>query len=412
MWRDTVVLIVGEGGARLLGFVAWFWLARELGPASYGVVTIGMTVLTYALWPSDLGLVQIGLRETALPSSRRRLPLGSIFRLRLMLGLLSMLLAGLILFATVDRQDVLLVSLLFLGAVVPTIMQSEWYFQGKQRYAAVAVMRYIFGGLFLGGVVVLVQRSGDFVRVPIIYGVAILASGLTALYLYRGDDPPWGKVSGEETEGWRDVLRLALPVGSGGFLVQGVQVLPPLILALVATDEVVGYFSAAFRLVLAAMIVDRIFIAIYFPRITALHAEGPIPFAEGLRRAFLPVLIGAFLLSLLLSLFSEGLTTFLYGEEYTEAAMSLSILAWFAFGSIMTSFFSYPLLAVGIERAYFRSSLLSTTLTAMLIVVFSVTSGLVGVSAALAAGEVLTALLMYREFRLGVGVTLLPTRNR
>ena len=410
--RDTVVMVMGEGGARLLGFVAWFWLARELGPASYGVVTIGVTVLTYALWPSDLGLVQIGLRETALPSERRRLPLGSIFRLRLLLGLISTLLAGLILFAAVDREDVLLVSLLFLGAVVPTIMQSEWYFQGKQRYGAVAVMRYIFGGLFLGGVVLLVQGSGDVMRVPIIYGVAILASGLTALFLYRGDDPPWGRISGGETEGWRDVLRLALPVGTGGLLVQGVQVLPPLLLAVVATDETVGYFSAAFRLVLAAMIVDRIFIPLYFPRITALHAQGWTPFAEGLRRLFLPVLIGAFLLSLLLFLFSDQLTLLLYGEEYGEAAMSLAILAWFPVGSIMTSFFSYPLLAVGIERAYFRSSLTSTTLTAALIVILSFTSGLIGVSAALAAGEVLTALLMYREFRRGVGVTLLPTRNR
>jgi hypothetical protein len=47
-----------------------------------------------------------------------------------------------------------------------------------------------------------------------------------------------------------------------------------------------------------------------------------------------------------------------------------------------------------------------------MIVVLSFTSGLLGVSAALAAGEVLTALLMYREFRRGVGVTLLPARNR
>lgn len=405
------MLVLGEGGARLLAFVASFWLARELGPSSYGLITIGMTVLTWALWPSDLGLVQIGLRETALPHERRRLPLGAIFRLRLMLGLLSTLLTGLILLVVVERQEVLLISLLFLASVVPTIMQSEWYFQGKRRYGAIAVIRYLFGGLYLLGVVLLVRGEEDVMAVPVLYGGAIVVAALAAFFLHRRDDPPWGRVSGEESQGWRDVLRLSLPVGTGGLLVQGVQILPPLVLAIVATDETVGYFGAAFRLVLAAMIVDRIFIALYFPRITALHAEGPERFAAGLRRVYLPILVGAFLFSLLLSLFSEPLTLFLYGEAYTEAATALAILAWFAFGSIMTSFFSYPLLAVGIERAYFRSSLISTLVTAVLIVVLSLSSGLLGASTALAVGEVLTALLMYREFRRGVGLRLLVGRN-
>ena len=405
--RDSAILMAGEGGARLLAFIASFYLARQLGPEAFGLITIGMTVLTYALWPTDLGMAQIGLRETALDQPKRRLTLGSIYRLRLSIGLGSLAVAAVALLLFVENERTQLISLLFLGGVIPTILQSEWYFQGKRRYGAIAIVRYLFGGVFLLGVLLLVSDTSHLMHVPLIYTAALAAAALAALFLYRGEDAPYRHGEGRERSSVRDVFNLSLPVGMGGVLVQGVQMVPPLILALVASEATVGYFGAAFRLVLAAMIVDRIFIALYFPRITAMHGEGAEQFASGLRRTFRPVLIGAFLLALLLSLLAGPITELLYGAEYQESAGALALLSWFLFGSIMTSFFSYPLLAVGVERAYFRSSLVSSIATLILIVVAAFTAGLLGVCAALAAGEIVTALLMYREFRRAIPVKLL-----
>ncbi len=409
--RDGLILLLGEGGARLLAFVASFYLARQLGPSSFGVITIGMTILGYALWPSDLGMQQIGTRESALPRGERRLRLGAIFRLRLFLGAAGGLVAALLILLIVEEERTQLVALLFLLALLPTILQSEWYFQGKRRYGSIAVVRYLFGGFFLAGVLFLVEGGDDLLRVPVIYAAALAIAATAAFILYRREDPPFSMRGEGGARGAGDVLRLSTPVGMGGLLVQGVQLLPPLLLAVVATEEIVGYFGAAFRLVLAAMIVDRIFISLYFPRITALHADGPARFAAGLRRTWLPLLVGAFLLSLMISLLATPIVDLLYGSDYAAAAAPLAILAWFLFGSIMTSFFSYPLLAVGVERAYFRSSLASTIVTATLMVIAAFTSGLLGVCAALAAGEVITALLMYREFRRAVPVKLLRAES-
>ena len=405
--RDGWTLLLGEGGARLLAFIASYYLARQLGPTSFGIITIGITVLSYALWPSDLGMQQIGTRESALPGERRRLLLGAIFRLRLFLGAAGGLLAAGLVLLLVEDERTRLVSILYLLALLPTILQSEWYFQGKQRYGSIAVVRYLFGGLFLAGVLFLVEGSDDLLRVPIIYAGALAVAATAAFLFYRGDDPPYRLQGGSGARSASEVLRLSTPVGLGGLLVQGVQLLPPILLALVATEETVGYFGAAFRLVLAAMIVDRIFISLYFPRVTAAYGEGRERFATLLQRTWLPLLIGAFLVSLVLSLFSAPLVELLYGAEYREAAAAVAILAWFLFGSIMTSFFSYPLLAAGIERAYFRSSLASAIVTIILMILGAFTSGLLGVCAALAAGEIITALLMHREFRRGIGVGLL-----
>ena len=280
----------------------------------------------------------------------------------------------------------------------------------KQEYATITVMRTLFGGLYLIGVLLVVLAPEDLAFVPICY-TAALAIAATAGWLRRDrTDLPTSKSQRESEDigvsarkRFGRILRRSTPVGLGGLLVGSMQLLPPIVLALVADEATVGHFGATLRLVLAVLLLDRLFIALFFPRITAAYGRGRGPFLALLRRVRLPLIVGSFLVSLLLSLFALPLVTEIYGPDYAPAAPALSILAWFVVGSVMTSYFSYPLLTVGVEKAYFRSSLASTVVTSIAIVVLSLTHGLIGACLALAAGEMITAMLMFREFRRGVG---------
>ena len=63
--RDLLVLSGGQFFSKLVGFVAFAYLARTLGPESYGVVeyAVGLTVFFAML--VDWGLGPIGVRELA-----------------------------------------------------------------------------------------------------------------------------------------------------------------------------------------------------------------------------------------------------------------------------------------------------------------------------------------------------------
>lgn len=399
LMRDIGTLALGEGGGRLLAFIASFLLARRLGPAAFGLVTIGMTALSWALWPSDLGLSQIGTRESALDRESRSLPLGGIFRLRLLLVSLSTIITLVVLLLAVADPDVRTIALLFLLGSIPTVLQSEWYYQGKRRYGAVTAMRWVFGGLYLIGIVLLVASPDDLQIVPLIYSVALVVGATVAWMMRDRDDPP---TSMEPRRSFGEILRRSTPVGLGGLLIGSVQMLPPITLAIAVGEEAVGYFGAAFRVVLALMVIDRLFIALYFPRITAAYADGLGPFRRLVSRVGTPLFVGSFLLALMVTLFSSPIIDLLYGVDYTPSAPALAILCWFIVGSMATSTFAYPLITLGVERAYLRSGIVSTSVTAAAIIVLSVTDGIRGAAVALAAGEMITALLMAREYRKAV----------
>jgi O-antigen/teichoic acid export membrane protein len=80
----------GEITAKLLTFVCFSYLARMLGPASYGAVEFTLAVMVFFTLPVDLGLSWYGTREIAHnPSCAARL-LHEITGLRLVLAVCSM----------------------------------------------------------------------------------------------------------------------------------------------------------------------------------------------------------------------------------------------------------------------------------------------------------------------------------
>src|ERR1035438_8024678 len=89
---NFLFLSVGEVGAKLLTFASFTYLARTLGPVSYGAIEFTLAVMVFFTLPTDLGLGMYGAREIARnPSDAPRL-LSEITGLRLLLSLCSMIL--------------------------------------------------------------------------------------------------------------------------------------------------------------------------------------------------------------------------------------------------------------------------------------------------------------------------------
>src|SRR5580700_5574738 len=88
----------GEFGAKLLTFASFTYLARTLGPVSYGSVEFTLAVMAFFTLPTDLGLGTFGAREIARnPTAAPRL-LREITGLRLFFSLCSMLLLAVFIF--------------------------------------------------------------------------------------------------------------------------------------------------------------------------------------------------------------------------------------------------------------------------------------------------------------------------
>lgn len=407
---NALLLLGSDGGFRLLTFIANVYLARLLKTEGYGVVTLGLTVLSYAMWAADMGLATLGTREMAKPAADREFTAADIFPLRTLLGTAAVIVAGAVMLVAVGDPTTRIIIWLFLCALLPSFWQLEWYYQGARRYGAVAVIRYLFGLGYLAGVWFLVHSPDDIMRVPLIYlGALLLASG-AALALRSRHDPllprrsPFGR---PQLMRWRDALKRSTLIGFGASVIQAIQLLPPVIIAVMYDETEVGLFGAAFRLAVNLMIFDRAFLALFLPAISNVLAADPARSAHVLRRTFRVMLAGGILLSLAVTLLAEPIVALIYDREYAASAVPLAILSWYVGATLMSSFFSSVLIAAGVEKSFLRAGIRSSIAGGVLTIVLTWLFGIVGAAIGVAATEALMALLMYVAFRTHIGVPLI-----
>jgi len=394
--RNALFLLGSEAGTRLLGFLVSAWLARRLGVDGFGQVAFALAVMSYGIIATKFGLLAIGIRETARDRSRVGTLAANILALRLILSVAAVL--GMALFALLVHKapSTRLLLLLFGLGVVAQSLLLEWVFNGIERLGCVALSRLVTNGVYLGLVVLLVSGPGRLLAVPLALAVATLAGVVSLLLAYVPEFGwPWPRLERAVT---RDLVVRAWPVGIASVLTQLHVSFPIIALSLLSGDAAAGLFSAAHRLVFFAMMLDRIFQAVFFPVISRNARE---------HRDRLPRLTGTALRMVLafglpacagLAFLARPILGLVFGAGYETATRALVPFAWFVLLSLLSSLAGYSLLAAGRERRFAGNTAIGVTVSLALTLVGIKVWGIAGAAWGILAGEACLTVLMGRDF--------------
>ena len=189
--RDLLVLSGGQFFSKLVGFVAFAYLARTLGPESYGVVeyAVGLTVFFAML--VDWGLGPIGVRELAAKPEKAESIAALISGARLMIACIAIPVLGLA--AHWSGQPETAVKLVWLYALTLFAVpwKQDWLLQGREMMNAAAFAELIRTCAFAAAVAILIHSELDILYV----GVAEIAAValMTAYYLRTQDRRAQGR---------------------------------------------------------------------------------------------------------------------------------------------------------------------------------------------------------------------------
>jgi len=100
------------------------------------------------------------------------------------------------------------------------------------------------------------------------------------------------------------------------------------ILSFMVNDEAVGWYNAAYRLVFALMFIPVGTMKAVFPALSKYYKESTVDFKRLFENTFKVMFFIGFSLASLISLISDKIVLFLYGEEYINAVGALRILVW------------------------------------------------------------------------------------
>ena len=385
--------IIGRGFA----FFTSIYLARTLGSEFYGLITVAVAILGYANWFADLGLLNIGTRETAKTPEKRIFRIQEILRTKVFLGFFVLVISIIVIgFVDLPKQEKQVI-IGYLFSLVPYMSMLEWYFSGKQDFGKITLSKGLNGLIYFVLVVIFVHSSDQVTLVPVFYIIGLSVASLTlATFALRGN--PFSLPS-RGMQVYQDLLRTSSMLGIGQFFAQIVTLLPPILIGFIITLEDAGIYGAAFRVVIIAMMLDRVFVHLLLPNLSSIWTIDQNTAKSVVRKVFRFATVGGTLIGLCTALASEQIISILYGAEYADSALILKVLSIMIAVTFINSLFSFGLIATNQERKYFAATCIGGSISAVLLLTFTIFGNIFMTAIAVSASEVVITGFTYFWFK-------------
>jgi len=402
-FRNILRLSIGDLLAKVLGFLAFVYLARVLGVEDYGALEFARAVLVYVLLFGDAGLELWATRQAARGADVATLA-GRVIPLRALLGCgtFAALLGLLALLPRPGRVETLV--LIFAGTLVPHAVSLRWAFMGTQRMRQVALALVLGQSVFLTGTLLAVRGPAD---VYVVAAVHLLAELAAVGWLLRRFLRQHGGLRLRFTlREAGSALRAALPLGAASGLALMSFNFDLLLLGILQGSVAVGLYSAAYKPVTVLLAVPVTYFVGLFPVLSRSWTNGLASFESVIRRSLLltaslavPVGVGG-------SLVAAPVLHLLFGTRYAAAVPALQILVWSAVLVMLRGTFRQGLNAAGWAVADLRCAGLAAGVNVLLNFTLIPGWGFIGAAVATVTSEVVWLVAATRTF--GRHVVVVP----
>jgi O-antigen/teichoic acid export membrane protein len=396
----------GEVLARLLAFGATIYLARRLGTAEFGLISLATAILLYAACVADAGLDAIGVRDLAGGRADARTLIPPLVVMRLGAALVVSGLIAAIATAVLTSREALLVTLYAVTLWVVGV-NTRWVAIGLGDGVGASLARVAGEATMVALVVLLVRGPGDVALVPL---AQLVGNGLAALILARRAQRTLGSLLIRAD--WRlsrGVAADAAPLVVNSLLSLVLFNADLLLLRAFRGLEEVGLYGAAYALIA------------FLANLGGAHQQSALAglsaLADPVARQRLAGRAAVEALSLGAPLAVGGMVVAgsvidtVFGGRYQAAALPLAILL----GSIPPQFLrnlpQAALIAAGRQRSVLGITAATAVLNLALNLVLIPRFGMVGAASATVASEVVrssASFLVAQRFGLLRGTALRP----
>ncbi|AFZ66498.1 membrane protein involved in the export of O-antigen and teichoic acid [Deinococcus peraridilitoris DSM 19664] len=384
------MMALGTLASMLLGFLVQAYLARHASVAEYGQINYARVLIGYFALVLNFGFDTYFLRQI----TADRFPEGRAVAMQLTarLPLALVFLAGLLWWAAAagwptDR----LVVVLFGVTLLHTAFNLDWLLQARQKFSVLAALNISRSAVTLVATYLLVGGSGN----PMYYVVALILSETTRLALqWKFVRPVMEKTSSAALIA---TLRQSVAISASFFMISIYYNADSLMLKYYLGSEAVGIYSAAYNILVLAIVPTTLLYQVFSPRL----AQNPWStdvlkkYAASTMALAIVVFVGV------ISLHSIVIHV-VYGNQFAEASRVLMILSFNILSSYLAGALANPINMWGAHVVYLRIVAVGAVLNIALNLIAIPMLGINGAIFATIASEVAVAggaaLTLWRRF--------------
>jgi polysaccharide transporter, PST family len=321
------------------------YLVRVLGPEKFGLVMFAQAFATYFVLLTEYGFKLSATREVSINRNNKEKIseiFCSVYFVKMTLLLISFLIFTTLVFSIPRFNVEHLVFMFSFIMVLGNLIFPVWLFQGMEKMKYITIINVLVKTVFVIPIFLFIKSQSDYAYVPLINSLGFLVSGIIAFYwgikIFRIKLflPSVQHIVHQFKEGWYifiSTIAISLYTTSNVF-----------ILGLFTNNTIVGYYSAAEKLINAARgLLHPVSQSIY-PHISRLASESKEKALIFIKKLIKIIGGGTLILSLIIFILATPIINLALGSQYQQSIVILRILASLPFIIGLSNIFGIQLL--------------------------------------------------------------------
>lgn len=321
-----------QGFTYIMPLITFPYLTRVLGPENYGLIAFATAFVAYFQILVEYGFGLSASRQISI-NRDNEVQVSKIFSsvifTKFLLMILSFLGLSLVIFSIDTFRANWILYFFTFGLVIGNVLMPTWFFNGmeKMRYISLLNMGTVL--IFTVSIFIFIRGSADYIYVPLINSIGAIIIGIIAMRIVLKDFkikfniPSKEDIKTQLKSGWHIFIS---NVAISFYTTSNVFVL-----GIFASNTVVGYYSAAEKIIYMSIgLLNPISTALY-PYISSIAVKSKEDASNFIKKIIIFIGSFTFIISITIFFASGLILNILAGNQFENSIIILRILSFIPF---------------------------------------------------------------------------------
>ncbi len=410
--KNTVLIFLSQILYYILTFFTVIYTARYLGAEGFGILSLALSITSIFAMFIDMGLSTFMIREVSRDKTVADKYIPNVALMRLILSLITILLIVLIV-NVINYEEIvkIVIYILTISVIINGISSIfNYVFQANEKMEYLAVNTIILSITMLLGTLIGVYYELEILYFAYLYVISncLVFTFITLAYLWKFN---LTKIKIEWSI-WKPTLKEAWPFGvaaMSGFLYTYID---SILLSIFQTTAVVGWYSAAYRLMLVVLFVPNALNTVIFPVMSPLFKSSTESLRSINERYLKYMVIVGIPLGFGTTFLAEKIILLVYGAGFANSIIILQILIWTMVFTFIGASFVQVLQSINKQLIITKIAIICLIINVILNLILIPLYSYVGASIATVLTEIiLVGYTIYAAVKLGYGTKNINVKN-
>lgn len=403
--KNTSVLLISQIISYIFTFFITLYSARYFGATTFGIWAIALSITGIFGIFADMGLGTLMVREVARDMSLADKYISNIVLIKIVL---SFLMFGLIIITSniigypeIVKNVIYIVTISVIISSFTGVLGAIFQVSEKMEYLAISTI--LSSVIILSGTAIMIFYKLDIIFFALLN---IISSGLISVYtliIYLRKFPlPEIKI---DFSFWKPTIKEAWPFGIAALSGMIYTYIDSVMLSVIQGAEVVGWYNAAYRLMMVLLFIPTAVNIAIFPVMSQFYTYSKDSLKLMNEKYFKYMIILGIPLGAGITILADKIILLIFGSGYAQSITALQILIWTIVVSFAVAPFMQLLQSINKQLILTKISVLSAIINIILNLVLIPKFSYIGASfATLIASIVAVVYVTAITYDLGYGI--------